>query len=51
MGQTCWHVWKTGREHGGFWWGDPKDIGRLSRRLEDNIKRIFKKCNGEAGLD
>jgi hypothetical protein len=34
-----WHVWKTGRVHTGFWWGDlKKTLGRPRNRWEDNIK-------------
>jgi len=50
-----WHVWETGELHTGFWWG-----GNLRERdhLEDLgidgriiLKRIFKKWDGEHGMD
>ena len=24
-----WHIWETGEEHTGFWWGDMRERGRL----------------------
>jgi len=49
-----WHVWGTGEVYTGFWWINLRETAHLEDLVVDRwviLKWIFKKWNGEKGLD
>jgi hypothetical protein len=48
-GQGMWHVWGTGKEHTGFWWGESRerdDLEVLAVGVRIILKGIFNKGVG-----
>ena len=46
-----WHIWKTGKMHTGFWWGEMRERDHLKDVGADGtiiIKWIFKTWDEEA---
>ena len=45
IGRSCDIYGRAGEVHLGFWWEDLHERDHLEdNNLEDNIKRVFKKC-------